>query len=50
VLAQGPHVHVIPGTKKTAYLRENVAAADLVLSAADLAVLDEIPPVVGTRY
>lgn len=50
VLAQGPHVHAIPGTKKSRYLRENVAAADLVLEPADLADLDALPPIAGTRY
>ncbi|MEZ5115740.1 MAG: aldo/keto reductase [Candidatus Nanopelagicales bacterium] len=50
VLAQGPHVLAVPGTKKLAYLRENTAAADLVLDADDLAALDELPPVAGARY
>jgi aryl-alcohol dehydrogenase-like predicted oxidoreductase len=50
VLAQGPHVHAIPGTKKVAYLRQNVAAADLVLGAEDLSDLDDLPTVHGSRY
>jgi aryl-alcohol dehydrogenase-like predicted oxidoreductase len=50
VLAQGPHVHAIPGTKKSRYLRENVAAADLSLTEADRAELDALPPIAGTRY
>jgi len=51
--AQGDDVHPIPGTKRPAYLRENAAAADLTLSAADLARLDEISPkgaAAGDRY
>lgn len=42
VLAQGDDVVPIPGTKRVAYLEENVAAADLVLSADELATLDRI--------
>jgi aryl-alcohol dehydrogenase-like predicted oxidoreductase len=50
VLAQGPHVVPIPGTKTPKYLVENAAAADLELSAADLATLDAVPAPEGTRY
>ena len=50
VLAQGRHVVPIPGTKTPKYLVENAAAADLVLSAADLAELDALPAPEGTRY
>lgn len=49
-LAQGRHVVPIPGTKRLAYLEENAAAAQLELSADDLAVLDALPPPVGARY
>ena len=49
-LAQSPVVVPIPGTKKSAYLRENSAAADLVLSPAALAALDALPAAVGPRY
>lgn len=49
-LAQGPHVLAIPGTKRVGYLEENCAAAELELSAADLADLDALPPAVGDRY
>ncbi len=49
-LAQGEHVLPIPGTKRLAYLEENVAAAGVVLSPADLAALDALPPAVGERY
>ncbi|MCQ9164816.1 aldo/keto reductase [Arthrobacter sp. STN4] len=51
VLAQG--VCAIPGTKRRTYLEENVAAADIELSAADLAALDAAAPAggtAGTRY
>ena len=50
VLAQGDHVVPIPGTKRVAYLEENTAAADVVLSDGDLAELDAIPAPEGTRY
>jgi aryl-alcohol dehydrogenase-like predicted oxidoreductase len=49
-LAQGDHVVPIPGTKRIPYLEENAAAADLELTAADLAELDAVPEAVGTRY
>jgi aryl-alcohol dehydrogenase-like predicted oxidoreductase len=51
VLAQG--VCAIPGTKRRSYLEENVAAAAIELSAADLAALDAAVPAgttAGTRY
>lgn len=51
VLAQD--VCAIPGTKRRRYLAENVAAAELVLSAEDLAALDAAAPAghtAGTRY
>lgn len=43
----------IPGTKRIGYLQENVAAADIKLSAADLKLLDEALPrgaAIGERY
>ncbi len=49
-LAQGEHVLPIPGTKRLAYLEENVAAASLELSAEDLAELDAVPEALGSRY
>jgi aryl-alcohol dehydrogenase-like predicted oxidoreductase len=49
-LAQGEHVVPIPGTKRIPYLEENAAAADLDLTAEDLAELDAVPEAVGTRY
>jgi aryl-alcohol dehydrogenase-like predicted oxidoreductase len=53
VLAQGDDVVPIPGTKRVAYLEENVAAAGVELTAEDLAALDEAVPrdaVSGARY
>ena len=50
VLAQGDHVVPIPGTKRVRYLEENAAAADVVLSADDLATLDALPQPTGARY
>ena len=51
VLAQG--VVAIPGTKRRKYLEENVAAANIALSATELAALEAIMPVgsaVGAAY
>jgi aryl-alcohol dehydrogenase-like predicted oxidoreductase len=50
VMAQGRHLVPIPGTKTPKYLVENAAAADLELSADDLAELDALPAPQGTRY
>ena len=53
VLAQGPDVVPIPGTKRIAYLEENVAADAVWLDASDLSALDAAVPreaVVGARY
>ncbi len=53
VLAQGDDIVPIPGTKRRTFLEENVAAADVVLSAADLAAIDEVAPkgvATGNRY
>jgi aryl-alcohol dehydrogenase-like predicted oxidoreductase len=53
VLAQGDDVAPIPGTKRVAYLEENVAAADVSLTREDLARLEEVVPrgaVQGDRY
>jgi aryl-alcohol dehydrogenase-like predicted oxidoreductase len=53
VLAQGPDVVPIPGTKRIAYLEENVAADAVSLDASDLSALDAAVPreaVVGARY
>lgn len=53
VLAQGPDVVPIPGTKRIAYLEENVGAVDVELTPEDLATLDTAIPVgaaAGDRY
>ncbi len=51
VLAQGEDVVPIPGTKRVAYLEENVGAVDVRLDSADLAELDELKGMVaGDRY
>ncbi|HEY6782605.1 MAG TPA: aldo/keto reductase, partial [Candidatus Dormibacteraeota bacterium] len=50
VLAQGPQVVPIPGTKTPKYLADNAAAATVELGAADLAELDALPEPEGTRY
>jgi len=53
VLHQGEDIVPIPGTKRRSYLEENVAAADIRLSARDLARIDEVAPrgvAAGERY
>ena len=51
VLAQGDDIVPIPGTKRRTYLEENLAAADVSLSADDLARIDaEVPAAAGDRY
>jgi aryl-alcohol dehydrogenase-like predicted oxidoreductase len=50
VLAQGEYVVPIPGTKTPKYLADNAGAADVELSAADLAELDALPVPTGGRY
>ena len=41
LLAKGKDIVPIPGTKRHTYLEENAAAADVVLSANEVALLDE---------
>jgi aryl-alcohol dehydrogenase-like predicted oxidoreductase len=50
VLAQGDQVVPIPGTKRVERLEENAAAADLELTADDLAALAALPAPQGGRY
>lgn len=53
VLAQGDHIVPIPGTKRRSYLEENVAAASIALTEAELRRLDEVMPrgaAAGLRY
>ncbi|QXQ10946.1 aldo/keto reductase [Paeniglutamicibacter sp. Y32M11] len=53
VLAQGEHVHAIPGTKELSHFTENLGALELVLSPADLQQAGEIinqSTIAGARY
>jgi aryl-alcohol dehydrogenase-like predicted oxidoreductase len=53
VLGRGPHIVPIPGTRSIARLEENVAAASMILSAAEeqqIAAILAARPVAGTRY
>ncbi|MBI2799795.1 MAG: aldo/keto reductase [Gammaproteobacteria bacterium] len=53
VLAQGDHIVPIPGTTKLARLIENLGAAELVLSTAEIAALEAVAPkgfAAGERY
>jgi aryl-alcohol dehydrogenase-like predicted oxidoreductase len=53
LLAQGPHIVPIPGTKKRERLTENLGAVDVELTADDLRHLDELAPAgvaAGERY
>lgn len=53
VMAQGEHIVPIPGTKRQRYLEENVAAAEIALSAQELAAIEAVFPffaVAGARY
>jgi aryl-alcohol dehydrogenase-like predicted oxidoreductase len=53
VQSQGEDVVPIPGTKRRKYLEENVAAASLELTAADLSAIEAAAPadaIAGERY
>jgi len=53
VLAQGNDIVPIPGSKSIGHLEENIAAADIELTADDLAKIDEVAPkgvAAGDRY
>lgn len=52
VLAQGDNVLTIPGTRRSKYLHDNLGAADVALTAAELSTLDAAfaGRVVGDRY
>ena len=53
VAAQGDHIVSIPGSKQRTRVEENIAAAEITLTAADLRALDEVAPhgvAAGTRY
>ena len=44
VLAQGDHIIPIPGTKRRAYLEDNIGAADVTLTEDILTRLDTLFP------
>jgi aryl-alcohol dehydrogenase-like predicted oxidoreductase len=53
VLERGEDVVPIPGTKRRAYLEENLAATDVALDPVELATIDEVFPTdqsFGARY
>src|SRR5579863_5195310 len=53
LLAQGPDIIPIPGTKRRKYLEENAGALEIKLNATDLRRIDEVAPhgaVAGARY
>jgi aryl-alcohol dehydrogenase-like predicted oxidoreductase len=53
VLAQGKDIVPIPGTKKQAYLEENIRAMEIKLSAEDLKRINKAVPIgvtAGNRY
>ncbi|HEY9797412.1 MAG TPA: aldo/keto reductase [Leptolyngbyaceae cyanobacterium] len=53
LLAQGDDIVPIPGTKRRAYLEENVAAVDITLNQAELDRINELAPknvAAGDRY
>ena len=53
VLAQGPDIIPIPGTRRITNFDENLGALDVKLTAADLAEIETVFPasaVAGTRY
>lgn len=53
LLAQGEYIVPIPGTKRRAYLEENIAATDVSLTPEELAQIEKISPkhvAAGERY
>ncbi len=53
LLAQGDDIVPIPGTKRIAYLEENVGATDIVLTPEELAQIEKVSPrnaAAGERY
>jgi aryl-alcohol dehydrogenase-like predicted oxidoreductase len=51
VLSRGGHIVPIPGTKRVAYLEENLGALDVELGAAELEQLERaLPDAAGERY
>ena len=53
VLAQGQDIVPIPGTKRRAYLEQNAAAAEIILSQEELTAIEDVFPknaAAGLRY
>lgn len=50
LLAKGTDIAPIPGTRRVVRLEENVAADDVVLTAAQLTRLDELTPAAGGHH
>lgn len=50
VLAAGNHVAPIPGTRRTSRLEENAAAAEIELTAEEMAKLNGVQAATGERY
>ena len=53
MLAQGDDIVPIPGTKRRAYLEENLGAEAVAFTPQELAAIDEIAPkgvAAGLRY
>jgi len=51
VLSRGEQIVPIPGTKRVSYLEENLAAADIELTAEESErIAQAIPPAAGDRY
>jgi len=50
LLAKGEDVVPIPGTKRVSRVEENTAAADVTLTAAQIATLDRLTPAEGGHH
>jgi aryl-alcohol dehydrogenase-like predicted oxidoreductase len=53
LLAQGPDIIPIPGTKRRRFLEDNAGAANVKLSQEDLRKIEEVAPhgaAAGARY
>jgi aryl-alcohol dehydrogenase-like predicted oxidoreductase len=50
VLAQGPHIVPIPGTRRLRHLEDNAAASGIHLPSDELAELNDLPDAEGARY
>lgn len=50
VLAQGEDVVPIPGTRRVAYLEQNAAASEILLTQKDIDELNQLGPAAGERY